>query len=318
MAAARVLVLGATGQLGADVVDAFGLAGWDVLGLGHSDVNVTDGPAVLSAVSAAHPSLVVNTAAFHHLDRCEEDQASAYAINAIGARNVAAAAEDTGAALIHISTDYVFDGAKGSPYEERDLPGPLNVYGASKLAGEHLVQAICPRAFVVRTSGLYGPRPCRAKGGLNFPRLMLKLAAEQGQLTVVTDEVVGPTYTPDLARQLVALAATDGYGIVHATGVGEVSWHAFAKETLRLAGLFGVAVHEATTATMVRKVRRPAYSILAHRRLQELDIVVMRPWQEALAEYVASLTEAERGEPTDPFQPTGLGRRSGMTAETVT
>jgi dTDP-4-dehydrorhamnose reductase len=299
MAAARVLVLGATGQLGADVVDAFGLAGWDVLGLGHSDVDVTDGPAVLAAVSAAHPSLVVNTAAFHHLDRCEEDQASAYAINAIGARNVAAAAKDTGAALIHVSTDYVFDGAKGSPYEERDLPGPLNVYGASKLAGEHLVQAICPRAFVVRTSGLYGPRPCRAKGGLNFPRLMLKLAAEQGQLTVVTDEVVGPTYTPDLARQLVALSATKAYGVVHATGVGEVSWHAFAKETLRMAGVSGVPIHEATTATMVRKVRRPAYSILAHRRLLELDIMVMRPWQEALNEYIASLNEAERGEPAE-------------------
>ncbi len=303
MAATRVLVLGATGQLGADVVDAFGFAGWDVVGLGHSDVDVADGPAVLAAVCAAHPSLVVNTAAFHHLDRCEEDQATAYAVNAVGARNVAAAAEDTGAALIHISTDYVFDGAKGSPYEERDLPGPLNVYGASKLAGEHLVQAICPRAFVVRTSGLYGRRPCRAKGGLNFPRLMLKLAAEQGALTVVTDEVVGPTYTPDLARQLVALAATDGYGVVHATGVGEVSWHAFAKETLRLAGLSGVAVHEATTTTMVRKVRRPAYSILAHRRLQKLDIVVMRPWQEALAEYIASLTEAERGGLRTPSSP---------------
>ena len=123
MAAGGVLVLGATGQLGADVVDAFRLAGWEVLGLSHSDVDVTDGPAVLAAVSAAHPSLVVNTAAFHHLDRCEEDQASAYAVNAMGARNVAAAAADTGAALIHISTDYVFDGAKGSLYEEPGLPG---------------------------------------------------------------------------------------------------------------------------------------------------------------------------------------------------
>jgi dTDP-4-dehydrorhamnose reductase len=299
VAAARVLVLGATGQLGADVVDAFGSAGWDVVGLGHSDVDVADGPAVLAAVAAAHPSLVVNTAAFHHLDRCEEDQASAYAVNAIGARNVAAAATDTGAVLIHISTDYVFDGAKGSPYDERDLPGPLNVYGASKLAGEHLVAAICPRSFVVRTSGLYGPRPCRAKGGLNFPRLMLKLAGEQGQLTVVTDEVVGPTYTPDLACQLVALSASKAYGVIHATGVGEVSWHAFAQETLRHAGVSGVPVHRATTTTMVRKVRRPACSILAHRRLQELDIMVMRPWQEALAEYVASLNEAERGEPTE-------------------
>jgi dTDP-4-dehydrorhamnose reductase len=306
--AARVLVLGATGQLGADVVDAFRSAGWDVVGLGHSDVDVADGPAVLAAVSAARPSFVVNTAAFHHLERCEEDHSSAYAVNAIGARNVAEAAADAGAALIHISTDYVFDGAKGSPYDESDLPGPLNVYGASKLLGEHLVQAVCPRAFVVRTSGLYGPRPCRAKGGLNFPRLMLKLAAEQGQLTVVTDEVVGPTYTPDLARQLVALTATNGYGIVHATGAGEVSWHAFAAETLRLAGLSGVPVHEATTATMVRKVHRPPYSILAHRRLRELDIMVMRPWREALAEYVAALTEVEPGEPTDPYQPIDLGR----------
>lgn len=285
--------------MGADIVDAFGLAGWDVHGLSHSDVDITDGRAVLSAVSAAQPSLVINTAAFHHLDHCEEDQASAYAVNAIGARNVAAAARHAEAVLIHISTDYVFDGAKGSPYEERDLPGPLNVYGASKLAGEHIVQAICPRAFVVRTSGLYGPRPCRAKGGLNFPSLMLKLAVEQGELTVVTDEVVGPTYTPDLARQLVALCATQAYGIVHATGVGEVSWHAFASETLRLAGVTGIPIREATTATMVRKVRRPAYSILAHRRLHELDIVVMRPWQEALAEYIASLNDAERRKPAE-------------------
>jgi dTDP-4-dehydrorhamnose reductase len=308
VAAARVLVLGATGQLGADVVDAFRSAGRDVVGLGHSDVDVTDRPAILATVSAVRPSIVVNTAAFHHLDRCEEDPSSAYAVNAIGARNVAEAAADAGAALVHISTDYVFDGAKGSPYEEGDLPGPLNVYGASKLSGEYLLQAVCPRAFVVRTSGLYGPRPCRAKGGLNFPRLMLKLAAEQGQLTVVTDEVVGPTYTPDLARQLVALTATNGYGIVHATGVGKVSWHAFATETLRLAGLSGIPIHKATTATMVRKVRRPSYSILAHRRLKELDIMVMRPWQEALAEYVAPLIETETEILTDPYQPTGLRR----------
>lgn len=293
---ARVLVLGATGQLGADVVDAFSADGWDVVGLGHGDLDITDSAATSAVVAAEAPSVVVNTAAFHHLDRCEEDQPSAYAVNAIGARNVAAASHDSGATLIHVSTDYVFDGAKGTAYDEKDLPGPLNVYGASKLAGEHLARAVCPKSFVVRTSGLYGPRPCRAKGGLNFPSLMLKLAREHGELTVVTDEVVGPTYTPDLARQLVALAATDGYGVVHATGVGEVSWHAFAAETLRLAGLSDTPVHEATSTTMTRKVRRPPYSILAHRRLTELDIAVMRPWQEALAEYVNSLAEGSRSQ----------------------
>ena len=240
-------------------------------------------------MSKSQPTLVVNTTAFHQVDRCEEEPAAAFAVNASGARNVAVAAEAAGAALIHISTDYVFDGESTVPYEEDDLPGPLNVYGASKLAGEHLVRARCPRSFVVRTSGLYGPRPCRAKGGLNFPSLMLKLAAEKGELMVVTDQVVGPTYTPDLARQLVALSATDGYGVVHATGVGEVSWHDFAEETLRLAGVSGVPVHGTTSGGTAPKVRRPAYSILAHRRLTELGILSMRPWQQALADYVSSL-----------------------------
>jgi dTDP-4-dehydrorhamnose reductase len=242
-----------------------------------------------AAVARSRPTLVVNTTAFHNVDRCEEEPTAAFAVNATGARNVAAASDAAGAALIHVSTDYVFDGQAAAPYEEDDLPGPLNVYGASKLAGEHLVRAACPRSFVVRTSGLYGPRPCRAKGGLNFPSLMLKLAREKGELTVVADQVVGPTYTPDLARQLVALSRTDGYGVIHATGVGAVSWHDFAEETLRLAGITDVPVHPSTSAGAAQKVRRPAYSILAHRRLEELGILVMRPWQEALADYVGSL-----------------------------
>lgn len=290
----RVLVLGATGQLGSDVVDAFQAAGDDTVGLGHADVDVTDGAAVAEVVSGSPAGLIVNTTAYHHLDRCEEEPSTAYAVNATGARNVAAAADAAGAALIHISTDYVFDGAQRTPYLEVDLPGPLNVYGASKLAGEHLVRATCERSFVVRTSGLYGPRPCRAKGGLNFPLLMLKLARENGELSVVTDQLVGPTYTPDLARQLVALADTDAYGVVHATGVGEVSWHGFATETLRVAGLTDVPIHERTSATSAGSsgsVRRPAYSILAPRRLQQLGILSMRPWQEALSEYIGSLAD---------------------------
>ena len=253
---------------------------------------MVDADAVAEVIGSSNAAIIVNTAAFHQVDRCEEEPASAYAVNATGAHNVAAAAGAAGAKLIHISTDYVFDGAKTSPYEESDLPGPLNVYGASKLAGEHLVRAACEHSFVVRTSGLYGPHPCRAKGGLDFPSLMLKLAREKGELSVVTDQVVGPTYTPDLARQLVALATTDGYGVIHATGVGEVSWHGFATETLRLAGLDGVLVHRTTSAGAASNVRRPAYSILEHRRLQDLGILAMRPWQEALADYVESLEPA--------------------------
>jgi dTDP-4-dehydrorhamnose reductase len=287
------MVLGATGQLGAEVVDAFAAGGDDVIGLGHDDVDIVDAAAVTAAVGGARPDVIVNTSAFHHLDRCEAEPATAFAVNAIGAWHVALAAAGTGATLVHISTDYVFDGTKGSPYTEADLPAPLNVYGASKLAGEHLVRAACSRSLIVRTSALYGPRSCRAKGGLNFPQLMLKLAREKGELTVVTDEIVGPTYTPDLARQLVALSATDAYGIVHATGAGQVSWHDFAVETLRLGGLPDVPVHAATSATMARKVRRPATSVLAHDRLVALGIDITRPWQVALAEYLSGAGVAD-------------------------
>lgn len=287
--ARTVVVLGATGQLGSDVVDAFRAAGHHTIGLGHEDVDVVDAAALREVIAGSGAGLVVNTTAFHNLDRCEDEPAMAYLVNATGARNVAEACDAAGAALIHISTDYVFDGRKRTPYVETDLPGPLSVYGASKLAGEHLVRAYCERSFTVRTSGLYGPRPCRAKGGLNFPSLMLKLAREKGELTVVTDQLVGPTHTPDLARQLVALADTEAYGVIHATAVGEVSWHGFAVETLRLAGLADVPVHESRTEIMAFKVKRPAYSILAHERLEQLGILTMRPWQETLAEYVASL-----------------------------
>lgn len=289
MAQSRLLVFGATGQLGSDVVDTFAAAGAEVVGLGHEDADVSDRRAVVAAVEAVEPTVVVNTTAFHHLDSCEEDPEKAFAVNAIGARNVALAASGVDAKLIHISTDYVFDGESIAPYEEGDLPGPLNVYGISKLAGEHMVWANWHKSFIVRTSGLYGPRPCRAKGGLNFPSLMIKLAVEKGHLTVVSDEVVSPTYTPDLANQMVALAGTDGYGVIHATGLGEVSWYEFAKETLRIAGLADVPIQEASGATMPRKVRRPSYSILAHRRLEELGIMSMRPWRDCLSEYMTSV-----------------------------
>lgn len=282
----RTLVIGAPGQLGQDVVDAFTAAGDTVLGLGHSELDVTDATSTADVIAAARPDVIVNTAAFHHLDRCEADPATAFAVNATGAWNVARAAAATGAQLVHVSTDYVFDGTKGEPYTEADLPAPLNVYGASKLAGEHLVLAAHPVATVVRVAALYGPHPCRAKGGRNFPDLMVHLARERGELTVVTDEVVSPTYTPDLARQIVALVAARVSGVIHVAGAGETSWHGLAVETLRLAGLESVEVRPATAATMVRPVRRPARSPLARVRLANLGLDRMRPWQEALAEHV--------------------------------
>ena len=282
----RTLVIGATGQLGQDVVAAFTAAGDTVIGLGHSDLDVTDPAATADAIAAARPDVIVNTAAFHHLDRCEADPATAFAVNATGAWHVARAAAARGAQLVHVSTDYVFDGTKGAPYAEDDLPTPLNVYGVSKLAGEHLVLAAHPAALIIRVAALYGPHPCRAKGGRNFPDLMIHLARERGELKVVTDEVVSPTYTPDLARQIVTLVQARVSGVVHAAGAGETSWHGLAVETLRLAGLENVPVRPETAATMVRPVRRPARSPLARVRLASLGLDRMRPWQEALAEHV--------------------------------
>ncbi len=169
MKARRLLVIGAPGQLGAEVVQAFAGAGDVVVGLGHGDLDIADRRSVAKAIGEAHPSIVVNTAAFHkNVEGCEAQPDRAFAVNAIGAWHVARATAEVGATLVHISTDYVFDGSKGSAYLEEDRPSPLNVYGASKLAGEHLVAAACPRSFVVRVSGLYGPHPLPCQ---EWPRL---------------------------------------------------------------------------------------------------------------------------------------------------
>ena len=176
--------------------------------------------------------MIVNTAAMHHVDKCEQDPTRAFAVNGLGAKNLALAAKELGATLMHISTDYVFDGEKAAPYVETDAPRPLNAYGNSKLSGEYFVRGTAPQHFVLRTSAIYGKSPCRAKGGLNFIELMLKLARERGEVKVVDDEIVSPTSTRDIARQTVALSRSNAYGLYHATAESSCSWYAFAKENL--------------------------------------------------------------------------------------
>src|SRR4029077_13355292 len=226
----KIAVIGANGQLGRDLVAAFCENGDAVRGLTHSDVEISDLHSVSRALEDIRPQVVVNTAAMHHVETCEREPEKAFAVNALGPGNLALAARELGAVLMHVSTDYVFDGSKGSPYTEEDNPRPLNAYGITKLAGEHFVRATMTKHFVVRTSGLYGKSPCRAKGGLNFIELMLKLAKERGEVRVVDTEVVSPTSTAELAQQMVQLSHSDCYGLYHATAEGSCSWYEFARQ----------------------------------------------------------------------------------------
>jgi dTDP-4-dehydrorhamnose reductase len=289
----KVAVLGANGQLGADVVLAFRRAGDEVIPLVHEDVEVSDESSIASAISSASAELVVNTTAMHNVEKCEADPARAFAVNALGVKFLARACDSRGAALVHVSTDYVFGGEKRTPYAETDLPRPLNTYGISKLAGEHYALRENGKTFVVRTSALYGSNPCRAKGGDNFVRLMIRLGSERGKAKVIDDEFVSPTYTADLADQIVRLARSGEFGVYHATSGGQCTWHAFATAIFAEAGM-DVVTEVATSADFPAKVRRPAYSVLDNRALRDRGLDVMPKWQDALKRYILLLKQEGR------------------------
>jgi dTDP-4-dehydrorhamnose reductase len=281
----RTVVIGAEGQLGSDVIQEFDRVGDDLVKLNHADLEVASADSVWQSLSAIKPQIVVNTAAFHNVENCEQDPAKAFAVNAIGVRNLAQAANDLGCVLIHISTDYVFDGTKGLPYLECDNPRPLNVYGNSKLAGEYFARSITKRHFIFRTSAIYGRQPCRAKGGLNFVELMRKLARERGEAKVVATEFVTPTPTRDLASQIVKMSRCDAYGLYHATAEGYCSWYEFAGEIFRLTNT-SVRLEMANPQEARTKVPRPKYSVLENSALKAIGVNVFRPWQEGLKEYL--------------------------------
>jgi len=277
-----VVVIGATGQLGSDVVAAFGAE--RAVGLAHEDLAIDDPEAVHSVLGRHGPEVVVNTAAFHNVPRCEDEPARAFAVNAAAPRHLAQTCTALGARLVHISTDYVFDGARRVPYVENDRPNPLNVYAASKLAGEYLVLNDGGNHQVVRTSGLYGLRPCRAKGG-NFIDTMFKLARERPEVRVVDDEVLTPTFTADLAEQICALALEGPPGLYHATNQGSCSWYEFARAIFDLGGL-GTPLVATTVAEFRSPVRRPFYSVLDNAALRDAGLDRMRSWRDALRDYM--------------------------------
>jgi dTDP-4-dehydrorhamnose reductase len=273
----RLLVTGAAGMLGHDVIAAAERAGHDVIPLSRAQLDVRDRAAVRAAVASARPDVVVNCAAWTDVDGAEAEEEAATAINGAGAGNVGAAAADAGAFLVHVSTDYVFDGTSGAPYVESSPTCPLNAYGRSKLAGEAAVAAAAAgRHAIVRTSWLFG------RAGRNFVATMLGLARERDALTVVDDQVGCPTFTGHLAAALVDIAERRLDGVRHVAGGGACSWHDLAAAAFAATGAV-IALERGTTAALARPAPRPAYSVL---RSEHPDTPVLPPWEDGLHAYL--------------------------------
>jgi dTDP-4-dehydrorhamnose reductase len=277
----RLLVTGAAGMLGQDLMCAAEAVGHEAVGLARDDVDITDTGAVQEAIGGQVPDVVVNCAAWTDVDGAETSAQMAHAVNGDGAGNVAAAAAHAGAWMIQISTDYVFDGSKGSPYLESDPVAPASAYGASKLAGEREVAARCPgRHTIVRTSWLFGNH------GRCFPATILGLAEERDELTVVDDQVGCPTFTGHLARGLVALAEDPApRGVVHLAGAGSCSWYELAREVVSTAGL-SCELRPGRTEDLARPAPRPAYSVLVTER--GASVPRLPDWREGVAEYMSA------------------------------
>jgi dTDP-4-dehydrorhamnose reductase len=259
------------------------LEGADFLALDLPELDVTDAEAVERAIRQARPDLVIHTAALTDTSLCEEDPALATRVNAEGSLHVAQACRRVDAAMVYVSTNEVFDGARNEPYGESDEPRPVNAYGRSKLEGERFVQGTLPRHYVVRTAWLY------AEGGDNFPAKVLRLAQEQRELSMVTDEVATPTWARDLAPAIIRLAGQPAYGIYHLTNAGYCSRYEWAAEVLRLAGRADVTLRPITSAEYGAGPPKPPFSALRNEAAARLGIT-LRPWQAALGECFGSLS----------------------------
>ncbi len=279
------MVIGATGQLGSDLVRTFDQPG-ELVALSTRDVDILDAERTRSILEALQPTCVINTAAYNLVDRAEDDGRSAFALNAVAVGTLAAVCQAAGARLVHFSTDYVFDGAKRTPYLETDSPQPVSVYGESKLAGERLALERCERSVIFRVCGLFGLAGSLGKGKGNFVETMLRLAREGRPLRVVSDQVLCPSYTLDLARKVWKVLPKVAHPIYHLTNAGQVSWYEFARRALELAGLTA-DLTPVTAAEYGARARRPAYSVLAHAHLAALGEDDLRPWDAALPAYVA-------------------------------
>lgn len=283
----NILLIGASGQLGQDIQHVFEANHTKIIPLSHADIEITKAESVAQVFDHHRPDVVINTAAFHNVEKCETQPQDAFSGNVLAAQYLAQNAQKHGAYLMHVSTDYVFDGLKRQPYLESDLPLPLNIYGNTKLSGEYAVAANCDKYVNIRTCGLYGIHPCRAKGGRNFVTTMLKLAAEKPFLKVVDDEILTPTSTLAVAKQIYALHDKALYGTIHATAEGACSWFDFAKAIFELSDM-KVDLRKAAPGEFPVKVNRPSYSVLENGVLKKQQLNTFSHWREGLATFLAS------------------------------
>lgn len=277
----KILITGSRGQLGLELIKQLeGARAIDaqVLAVDLPGLDIADERSVFSFCQEKRPDVIVNCAAYTNVDSCENNETLAFRVNAIGARNLAAAAFDINAKILQVSTDYVFDGTGNSPKREYDPINPLSVYGKSKALGEQMVREVNPRHFILRTAWLYGE-------GSNFVRTMLQLANEQNELNVVDDQFGSPTSTVDLARCILKLIQTNSYGTYHGTCEGSCSWHEFAQTIFSFKGL-DIKVNPIQTEALNRPAPRPRYSILENFMLDLIGMNTFRSWQDALKEYL--------------------------------
>lgn len=274
----RALIVGAGGMLGQDVAGVIANRDHEVYALRRSQLDITDAGAVEQTIAELRPDVVVNCAAWTDVDAAEGHEREAMAVNDTAAALVAATAAAHGAAVVYVSSDFVFDGQKGAPYVESDLPAAISAYGRSKQAGETSVAIANSRHFIVRSSWLFGA------GGANFVETMLRLGTEQPEVLVVSDQVGCPTYTRHLAEALAVLVEGSDYGIHHIAGGGECSWFEFAQEIFDRAGI-DTRVMAATTEMLARPAPRPTYSVLVSERR---DPIVLPEWRQGLGQYLSA------------------------------
>lgn len=284
----NITVIGADGQLGSDICESFKKNGDSIIELTQNDIEISDHFSVNNIItSRLNTDLIINTAAMHNLEKCETDPVTAFNINGAGSINISHACNAIGKPLLHISTDYVFDGKKDSPYIEDDTPNPLNVYASTKLSGEYFIRSISKYYYILRISGIYGKNLCLAKG-YNFVDKVLKTGMEKGSIKIVDDEILTPTFTEDIASQIIKLIYGNGRsGLYHATAEGNCSWYEFAKEIFLIKNS-DVLVEKAAPGEFSENINRPKYSVLENKNLKDQGINIMPHWKEGLKRYLES------------------------------
>ncbi|MGA5741609.1 dTDP-4-dehydrorhamnose reductase [Bacillus cereus] len=278
----KVLVTGAKGQLGQDLVSLLKEQTWEIFGVGREELNITDEKQVSEKVLLIQPDIIIHTAAYTQVDQAESDEEAAFKVNAEGTKYLAQAAEVVGAKFCYVSTDYVFDGTKETPYKAGDQTNPQTVYGKSKLVGEQYTQEYCSKSYIVRTSWVFGLY------GNNFVKTMLRLAEENKELGIVHDQVGSPTYTTDLARFIISLVQTDKYGVYHGSNSGVCSWYEFAKEIFKQSNI-EILVNPLKTEDFPRPAARPKYSVLDKGMIEENGFESFQNWKEALKDFLKKL-----------------------------